>query len=232
MVSAAVVLSKAELPLAVVDLTGTLLVCVWKTLGLAFLPGWNDMFGRVGEGKQYPVRNHGSWPVWVELMYLSLYGVLGSYAQFGSLQMAKEEEESSIVTDATIRRSKVLGLFHTILAGHHLAWAVSGTWGRLDLSEYAANLPLAKVAIGVSSAWMGCLGVKLLKTDKGSSYAMVRRQKRVLDAASFVSMIPTFLFLPANWVGYRNKTFETAAWATVPYGILGLLGWSAIDQAM
>ena len=229
MISLDVVLRKVEFPLAVVDLTGTLLVCVWKTVGLSFVPGWDEMFGPVGQGKQYPVVKFGQWPRWVDLLYLGLYGVLGSFALYGSLKMSSEpDDETTEVDETTILRAKAIGVFHTVMSAHHVAWSLTSIWGRLSLTDY--KLPYAKMTIGISSVVLGALGVKMIQTSKTSNMRKIRERKRLLDAASFVSMLPMFAFLPENWFGYHNKAFDTAAFATVPYGILTLLGWNAISN--
>eukprot|EP00923_Selenidium_pygospionis_P003759 GHVN01005980.1.p1 GENE.GHVN01005980.1~~GHVN01005980.1.p1 ORF type:complete len:267 (+),score=32.52 GHVN01005980.1:161-961(+) len=218
-------LSSVETFVATADLGGTVLTIIWKTVGLAWLPGYDAMFGAVGTGAQYPVR----WtPTFTSLtsltmgvFYLAVYGFLGAATHYASLKLSLDGDNQDV--KLARRRSKLVAFFHVIIGVHHILWALLPNWGRLDLSEFGiTSWPIALSSVGtIYKGWQ--LGTRALTVPA------MRRRKALLDTISFVSLIPTFGFLPANWVGYRNPKFEKSLWLIVPYGTLGLLAWDLLE---
>lgn len=211
-------LQSLETPLAFAPLGGALLTVVWKTCGLHFLPGYEEIFAE-GDA-QYPVRKI-NLAVW-NWIYLAMYGILGTVAQYNGLRISLDKpNRKPQVNPITRRRAQILGLFHCVIGLHHTLWAVADS-GRLELERF--DMPGGRTLIGgIVGAWTALHGFRLLTIKTGDSLDKVIRHKVVVDAVSQATYIGLFVFLPANWVGYRDYTFERNTWIVTFFTPLAIL---------
>lgn len=198
--------SRLELVTANLSLGCTLIAAVWKIVGCSYIPGFEEAFG--GKGAQYP-RNmntkHNS-------LYFAMYGVLGCIAQYcnNKITYDKSNRKNNRVNKTTQRRAQIFGLFHSIIATHHILWSFVPGWGRLTLAHL--NAPGLYTAVGFISIGCGIHGLKLLTTKEGGSLKKVLRSKIALDLVTFSTFVELLFFIPANWYGYRNDRFEKYVW--------------------
>lgn len=197
--------TRLELVAANLALSGAVITIAWQTIGLSFIPGFDQMFG--GPESQFPREVDSKH----NPLYFAMYGALGCISQYCSLKVTTDKtNRNKKVTKTNKRRIQMLGLFHTIMAGHHLLWAFKPNYGRLRLKHL--NSALMYPATGLLSLLCGIYGLQLLNVKEGDNLSYVIRRKITLDLASFSAFVPLLLFLPENWFEYRNQTVEKYAW--------------------
>lgn len=210
MISAIVALEK---PLAFIGLASATTAIVWKTVGLGIIPGFNAIWG----GPRYPRRNGSEW----DLFYLVMYGGVGVVGQWAGWKISTDSANRDN-NETTLRRAKMLGFFHVVIATHHVAWAFMKNWGRLNLDRF--NIPHGYFLEGIVALLTGYHGLKLLLASKSVSLQQIIRHKTLVDASTLCSLIPMVLFLPAQWFGYNNFTYERNTWiATIGVPLIMLV---------
>ena len=204
---------RAELPLAITCVTLAAVTLIWKTVGLSFLPGWDEMFG--GVGAQYPREPEslsGAWSVG----YLLVYGVFGTAATLAGLFVTLRRGPLESPAGFTVSRcARVLGAFHVVIAIHHTIWAATaGAWGHLTLEQY--GVPGLYVIGGIAGFVTGLHGLRLLRArPEDPTYRLVR-SKIAVDGVSVLTFISVLLFFPMNVLGLeRNESLERVAWTLV-----------------
>lgn len=197
-----------ELPLALGCLGLTVLTTVWKTTGLGFFPSLEMVFAK-GKNAQYPVRkvNVQRW----NLIYLCMYGILGTIAQLNGLLISTDSSNrKSVVNEITKRRASVFGLFHVIIGCHHILFAM-GLTGRLNLRKY--KIPQwIQVIGGIPMLWTLLHGFRLSIVKLGDDFDKVVRHKTVCDAVSLLTFTELAVFVPANKLGYKSFKLERNTW--------------------
>ena len=198
MISALIALEK---PLAYIGFTCAATTVIWKTVGLGFIPGFDAIWG----GPQYPRRNGSEW----DLFYLVMYGGIGIAGQWAGLELSTDDS-NRITNEKTIRRANMLGFFHVVIGIHHVLWASFKHWGRLDIDRF--KIPHAYLLEGLVCILSAYHGFKLLMASESDSFITIVRHKSLVDASSLLSLIPMVAFLPAQWIGLNNFTFERNTW--------------------
>ena len=217
----------AEVPLAIACVVLAVVTLIWKTVGLAFLPGWEEMFG--GVGAQYPRRVESLAPAW-ELGYLLMYGVLGTMATTAGLLVTWGRGPlSSPAGDAICTRARILGGFHVVLGIHHTLWAATGgAWGNLTLAQF--DVPGLYVVGGIAGFVTGLHGLRLLLSRRDDPTYRIVRSKIAVDGASLLTFVSVFLFFPMNALGLpRNPLLEQVAWSLV---FIGPAIWLLLDAVV
>lgn len=214
----------AELPLAFACVLLAVVTLLWKTVGLAFVPGWEEMFG--GVGSQYPRRVESLTPAW-EIGYLLMYGVLGTVATTAGLLVTwRRGALSAPAGDAVCARARILGGFHVLLGMHHTLWAVTGgAWGNLTLEQF--DLPGLYVVAGIAGFATGLHGLRLLQSRSTDPTYRIVRSKIAVDGSSLLTFVSVFIFFPMNALGLeRNALLEQIAWSLV---FIGPVVWLLLD---
>ena len=217
----------AEVPLALTCLSLALITLIWKTVGLEFVPGWEEMFG--GVGSQYPRRDESLAPAW-KLGYLMMYGVLGTAATAAGVLVSWRRGSLTAPARATVSAlARILGAFHVLIGIHHTLWAVTrGAWGNLTLEQF--DLPRLYVIAGVAGCVTGLHGLRLLLIRSDAPTYRIVRSKIAVDGASFLTFVSVLIFFPMNALGMsRNADLEQVAWALV---FVGPLIWLALDAVI
>lgn len=217
----------AEVPLALTCLGLALITLIWKTVGLEFVPGWEEMFG--GVGSQYPRRDESLAPAW-KISYLMMYGVLGTAATTAGLIVSCRRGALTAPAGAAVSTlARILGAFHVLIGIHHTLWAVSsGAWGNLTLEQF--DLPGLYVVAAVVGCATGLHGLRLLLSRSDEPTYRIVRSKIAVDGASLLTFVSVLIFLPMNALGMtRIADLEQAAWALV---FVGPLIWLALDATI
>ncbi|ULQ47943.1 hypothetical protein JN531_006535 [Flagellatimonas centrodinii] len=217
----------AEAPLAFTCLCLAVVTVIWKTVGLAFLPGWEEIFG--GLGSQYPRRVESVSPAW-KLGYFLMYGVLGTVATAASvLVTCRRGSLSSPAGLAVSTWARVLGGFHVLIGIHHTLWAATrGAWGHLTLEQF--DVPGLYVIGGIAGCATGLHGLRLLRSQSADPTYRIVRSKIAVDGASLLTFISVLIFFPMNALGLpRNALLEQVAWSLV---FVGPAVWLLLDAVI
>jgi len=217
----------AELPLACTCFALAVVTLIWKTVGLAFLPGWEEMFG--GIGSQYPRRVESLAPAW-EVGYLLMYGVLGTVATTAGLLVTWRRGPLSAPAGAAVsRRARILGGFHVLIGIHHTLWAVTGgAWGHLTLEQF--DVPGLYIVGGIAGCATGLHGLRLLQSSSVDPTYRIVRSKIAVDGASLLTFVSVLIFFPMNALGLsRNALLEQVAWSLV---FVGPVVWLFLDAVI
>ena len=216
----------AEAPLAYVSLALALTTLVWKTVGLGFVPGWEEMFG--GVGAQYPRRVVPMASGW-KVAYLAVYGVLGTGATLAGLLVTHRRGDLPAPAGAFVSRcARILGLFHVLIGVHHVAWAATaGAWGHLTLQQF--DLPFLYALGGLAGLGTGVHGARLLTISSSDPTHRVVRSKIAVDGVSFLTFFSVLVCFPMNALSLeRNAELERASWVVV---FAGPVLWLLADLA-
>lgn len=217
----------AEAPLAFSCLCLAVVTLIWKTVGLEFLPGWEEMFG--GLGSQYPRRVEPVAPAW-KLGYFMMYGVLGTVATAaGVLVTCRRGPLSSPAGVAVSTWAKILGGFHVLIGIHHTLWAAtSGAWGHLTLEQF--DVPGLYFVGGIAGCATGFHGLRLLRSRSVDPTYRIVRSKIAVDGASLLTFVSVLIFFPMNALGVsRSALLEQVAWSLV---FVGPVAWLLLDAAI
>mmetsp|Transcript_59942 Transcript_59942/g.111113 ORF Transcript_59942/g.111113 Transcript_59942/m.111113 type:complete len:237 (-) Transcript_59942:38-748(-) len=215
-------LAPLELPVACAAAAAAILSFTWYTIGVTWIPwigpGWDACFG-VGDGVQYPRRYdppaaNAAWTTF----YLLMYGILGSAAEVGSVQLSLQAakvqgaKDSCKPTVFQLRRAKLLALFHTIIACHHIVWALTGSrHGKLELWRF--DIPFAYTLAEIACCWLFWHAVKLLRANQSTSLVEIRRRKTVLDTCAVATFMQVLVFAPMNAMGMEvTFSFQREMW--------------------
>lgn len=196
------------------------IVVIWKTVGLAIVPGYEEMFGDAPHA-YYPrriVQEQSNDLAW-HWLYLIMYGVFGTAAQLAGLLISVTKKSSDysrakVKTTAkpNVLRAQLLGSFHVVIGIHHVVWAWTASgWGRLQLDHFT-GVPLYLLG-GIAAA--GCLwhGLLLLCTTTSTPFKEVLRHKVLVDATALLTLVELIGFLVATWLNLeRNVTLERFLW--------------------
>jgi len=191
-----------EKPLAFIAFSAASLAVVWKTVGVGFIPGFNELWG----SPRYP--RQGSDDSW-DLFYLIMYGGLGVVGQWNGLRLTTDTANRRN-NQVTCRRAAMLGVFHVVIALHHVAWALIKGWGRLDLDRF--NIRGGYVLEGIVALLTGYHGLQLVMSKETDLFQDIVRHKTLVDGSTFLSLIPMVMFLPAQWMDYENFQYEKSTW--------------------
>ncbi len=220
----------AEVPLAYSCLCLAVVTLVWKTLGLEFLPGWDEIFG--GVGSQYPRRVETVAPAW-KLGYLLMYGVLGTAATIAGLLVTRRRGTLSSSAGVTISwYARIVGGFHTLIGIHHTLWAVTaGSWGHLTLDQF--DVPGLYLVGGIAGFATGLHGLRLLLSTSSDPTYRIVRSKIAVDGASLLTFTSVLIFFPMNAMGFpRNALLEQISWSIVFFGpVLWLLADAVLSRS-
>lgn len=203
----------SERPLAYVVLALALATVVWKTVGLEFVPGWEEMFG--GVGAQYPRRVEPMDGAW-KGAYFVIYGLLGTTATIAGLLVTRRRGDlASPAGPEVARLARVHGLFHTIIGAHHTAWAVTaGAWGHLTLEQF--DVPGLYLVGGIGGLGAGLHGLRLLRSRDTDPAHRIVRSKIAVDGVSFLTFTSVLVCFPMNAIGLaRDAGIEKASWVAV-----------------
>lgn len=214
----------AEMPLACSCVVLSVTTLVWKTVGLGWLPGWEEMFG--GFGSQYPRRVVPMAPGWA-LGYLLVYGVLGSAATVASVLITRRRGGLLVPAGVAVcRYARLHGLFHVVLGLHHTLWAVSaGEWGHLKLEQF--EVPGLYALGGLTGFATGLHGLKLLASDVSTPTFQIVRAKIVVDGVSCLTFVSVVVCFAMNLMGLpRDLAVERVSWVAV---FVGPLLWLTAD---
>jgi hypothetical protein len=187
--------------LAFIAFSAASLAVVWKTVGVGFIPGFNELWG----SPRYP--RQGSNDSW-DLFYLIMYGGLGVVGQWNGLRLTTDTANRRN-NQVTRRRAAMLGVFHVVIACHHVAWALIKDWGRLDLDRF--NIRGGYVLEGVVGLLTGYHGLRLVMGNETDRFQDIVRHKTFVGS-TFLSLIPMPMFLPAQWMDYESFQYEKYTW--------------------
>ncbi|MCH9681680.1 MAG: hypothetical protein K0V04_09625 [Deltaproteobacteria bacterium] len=214
----------AEAPLAYICVSLAVATLVWKTVGLDFIPGWEDMFG--GVGAQYPRRVVPMSRAW-GLAYLLVYGCLGTAATVAGVLVTRYRTDLHSPAGPLVSRcAKIHGLFHVVLGCHHTLWAATGgAWGHLTLEQF--DLPGFYIVGGIGGLGAGLHGLRLLLSSSADPTLRIVRSKIAVDGVSFLTFISVVVLFPMNALGMqRVPELERISWALV---FIGPVSWLAAD---
>lgn len=214
----------AELPLAYICAGLAIVTLIWKTVGLDFVPGWEEMFG--GVGAQYPRRVVPMSRGW-SLAYLLMYGVLGTVATVSSVLVTRNRGDLLAPVGREVSRyAKCHGFFHVVLGCHHVLWAVTrGAWGHLTLEQF--DLPGLYLLGGFAGLGAGVHGLRLLLSSSSDLTLRVVRSKIAVDGVSFLTFLSVLVLFPMNVFGLdRVLQLERVMWALV---FIGPVLWLMAD---
>ena len=217
----------AEVPLAFACVCLAVATLTWKTAGLEFLPGWEQMFG--GFGSQYPRRVESLTPAW-KIGYLIMYGVMGTVATAaGLLVTCRRGALSSSAGVAVSTWARILGGFHVLIGVHHTLWAATrGAWGNLTLEQF--DVPGLYAVAGIAGCATGLHGLRLLRSRSEDPTYRIVRSKVAVDGASLLTFVSVLIFFPMNTLGLsRNALLEQVAWSLV---FIGPVVWLLLDAVI
>ncbi|MEM7152785.1 MAG: hypothetical protein AAF799_08080 [Myxococcota bacterium] len=203
----------AEAPLAYTCATLAFTTIIWKTVGLDFVPGWEEMFGVVGA--QYPRRVEPMAPAW-SIAYLIVYGFLGTASTAaGVLVTRRRGALSSPAGPQVSRYARIVGAFHTVIGIHHTLWALTaGAWGHLTLEQF--DVPGLYLIGGIGGLGAGLHGLRLLRSSATTPTHRIVRSKIAVDGVSFLTFTSVFVCFPMNLLGLpRNLALEKVSWVAV-----------------
>lgn len=212
----------SERPLAYTCVVLAATGLVWKTVGLGFVPGWEEMFG--GVGAQYPRRPEALSPAW-GLAYLLVYGVLGTAATAGGLLITRRRGPLTAPAGVeVVRWARVHGLLHTVIGLHHTVWGLTaGAWGHLALEQF--EVPGLYIVGAFGGGATGLHGLRLLTSSATHATHRIVRSKIVVDGVSCLTFLSVFVCFPMNALGMpRAPGIERLSWVMVFVGpVLWLL---------
>ena len=217
---------------------------VWKGIGVDWIPvlgsAWEQIFlGSAAGGNdatttsstgvpatatataQYPRRHGGDddeafWH-WV---YLLMYGVLGTTAQFCGLLITRRRLRNR---ESLVLYTRIYGVFHIIIGLHHFIWSLnkapsSLSYGKLELWRF--HLPGVYVGTTLSAMILMYHASHLVfRTNIRTAHLPdICYRKSIMDTATCVTFISFVIFLMANTIGWKTS-FQTNQflWAITMY---------------
>lgn len=228
--------SSLELPAAYFTFAVSVTAFIWKTVGVAWIPmvgpAFMTIFSDDETRPQYPRRaeDEDFWNV----VYLCMYGVLGSLAQWGGIALSKAKHQSSQIENRYQEPASMplslrfwaglYSIFHLIIGCHHLLWSLNKNHGKLELWRY--NLPFVYELTGLSALGLcfhaHCILREALFCGANNSMNLqdVRSRKTVMDCCSILTLVSLLVFLVANMMGIET-TYESERvwWSLTMYPI-------------
>lgn len=164
---------------------------VWKTVGLDWVPGFNQIFA-----KGYYPRRKTPEERRYNLFYLSLYGVAGLASQVSGMKLLGKD---SLESPGDRKHHMIFGVVHTAYSIYHIVFAFSFDRG-FGMSTAFASKPRAV-------AWAGrvmyCMELAVSLLFISGKYS--RHRKITLDLASASNLLPLALYLPMTWFGFFDR---------------------------
>ena len=198
-----------EFPAAVFVINITLFTILWKTIGVSWLPlGLGERFQEIFANGYYP-RDMERHEAGYNLLFLLMYGVLGTAAQVASIRIA--------MIRRTENRSPggwrwVFAAFHIAIATYHVLFVFQFIQGKMILDGMASWQMVATQVLYLLE-WV--MAFELLFASEQTFF----RRKVCLDVVSCCNLIPFLVF----W-GFAISQFnEPAVTKLVEYGFFTLI---------
>lgn len=173
-----------EYPAALFVINITLFTIIWKTVGISWLPfGLGERFQEVFTGGYYPrdMERHESQ---YNMLFLMMYGVLGTAAQIASVRIAMLRRKAN--GDPGIWRW-VFAVFHLTIACYHVLFVFQFVKGKMILDGVASWQMIATQVLYVLELLMA---IELLFAAKETFF----RRKVCLDVVSCCNLLPFLVF--------------------------------------
>lgn len=203
-----------ELPLAWFNFVMAVTVVVWKLAGgmAWFTPfGLGAAFDRVFTDGYYPRKPRQELEY--NFLFLLLYGVVGTMAQWSGLQLARRRDrvgaappargESLLVSTANADKWRannahfLFGCFHVLMGCYHSAVVWShGAIGKTALFDDAPPT--------VMWVFRALYAAELYTALDYLLWSRQHRRKVALDALSFCNNAPMLVLWAMAWVGFNN----------------------------
>lgn len=212
--------AKLEKPVAYATFAFAFATLIWKSpIGVDWIPivgpAWNEIFSTGSNGSrpiaQYPRRSQDeSFWHWV---YFFMYGVLGSVAQYGGIQISKR----SITRESLILYARIYGFFHILIGTHHLVWSVKRAHGKLELWRF--SLPGVYLGTTVAALILLYHAVHIVRvTVRTADIKDICYRKSVMDTATCSTFVSFIAFLIANAAGIQTSyQTDRLLWALTMY---------------
>jgi len=173
-----------EFPAAIFVINITLFTIIWKTVGVSWIPfGLGERFQEVFSAGYYPrdmQRNESAY----NILFLLMYGVLGTAAQIASVRIAMLRRKPE--SDPGLWRW-VFAIFHIAIATYHVLFVFQFVKGKMILDGMASWQMLATQALYVLELIMA---IELIFVAKQTFF----RRKVCLDIVSCCNLIPFLIF--------------------------------------
>lgn len=246
MITAAVVMFAAlEKPVAYAAFFFASASLLWKAVGVNWVPVLGDAWDTVFESPQgddkvlpqYPRRRGGDEELW-HVIYLTMYGVLGTAAQYGGLLISASSTPSlRKYRLSVVFWCRLYAFFHFTIGCHHILWSLRlRDYGKLELWRY--KLPLIYELTGLTALGLlyhaSCITISTLKMSTDTTTVKenvssginvgdireVRHRKAVMDTCTCTTFISFIVFLVTNMLGFKTS-FETERilWAVTMYPV-------------
>ena len=207
-----------EYPVAVFCLNITLFTILWKSIGLSWLPFQLDERFQEIFTEGYYARDLETRENEYRLLFLFLYGILGTTAQIASLFIARIRRNGGA---PGVHRYVFAG-FHVLIAVYHVLFVFQIVQGKMILDGMASWQMFASKTLYLLELLMAC---ELLFATRQTFF----RRKVCLDLVSACNLIPFLIFWGFAAGGLKNHTLtkivEYSFFAVMPLSIL-LIEWA------
>ncbi|MFK7819787.1 MAG: hypothetical protein AB8G99_13790 [Planctomycetaceae bacterium] len=192
----------------------TLFTIIWKTVGLSWLPfGLAEAFQDVFTAGYYP-RDTQRHELAYDIFFLITYGLLGTAAQFASLQIARNRRREPFEPG---RSRWVFASFHIVIAAYHVLFVFQIVKGKMLLDNIP---PWQMIATQVLYVLEFIMAVELLFLSNSTFF----RRKVCLDLLSACNLLPLLFFWGFAIAGYNdpaaNKLVGTLLFAILPLALM------------
>ncbi|CAB9509735.1 expressed unknown protein [Seminavis robusta] len=197
---------------------------MWKAVGVDWIPVLGASMKAIFTSPdneeqlpQYPRRNDKDDESLWHVIYLLMYGVLGTLAQYGGLKISSRKIASR---QTLVFWCRVYALFHIVIGTHHLLWSLKlQRYGKLELWRY--QLPAVYELTGVAALGLIYQAVAIGRvTSRNADIKDICHRKAVMDTVTCCTFLSFVAFLIANMAGIQTS-FETERiwWALTMYPV-------------
>lgn len=211
--------STLEAPAAYGTLVYALATLIWKGSGLDWVPYLGAAWARIflpgneeNDLAQYP-RRPDDEDFW-HLVYLLMYGVFGTTAQFCGLLITRRDLRNR---ESLVLYSRIYGSFHIIIGLHHFIWSLKKAYGKLELWRF--HLPGVYVGTTLSALILIYHAYMIVKVNaRTANMQDICYRKAVMDTSTCCTFISFMIFLISNLVGLETSyEMNRFLWAITMY---------------
>lgn len=213
-----------EYPAAIFVINITLFTIIWKTIGVSWLPfSLGEHFQEVFTSKYYPrdmERNESQY----NLMFLMMYGVMGTAAQIASIRIAMLRRKPN---SAPGNWRWVFAIFHLSIACYHVLFVFQIARGKMILEGMPSWQMIATQVLYVLELLMA---IELFFAERETFF----RRKVCLDVVSCCNLLPLLLFWGFAITSFNspaaNKLVGYSLFCTIPLALVCIewTTWGAV----
>jgi hypothetical protein len=176
---------------ATANMLVVILIIVWKTVGLNWLPlGLGDAWVRTMDPSEPYYPRHNRRETEYNFFYLLFYGIFGLWAQWSSLKLVSNPYDKLA--------KNVFGAFHASIAVYHILFAMRIIEGKSLLLNISPSYGKYFIQVVYLLCFVVALDFFLKPYDV--------RRKTSLDLLSFFNITPPGAHMIILWIGLESET--------------------------